>query len=42
MDVRPQPEHGLGFLLEIQVECRQCRIMIKIIPVLQRRIDEDR
>jgi len=38
MDAVRQAESGLGFLLEIQVECRQCRIMIKITPVLQLRI----
>ena len=42
MDVRRQPERGLGFFLEIQVEGCQCRTMIKIVPVLQRRIDQDR
>jgi hypothetical protein len=42
MDAVRQAESGLGFLLEIQVECRQCRTMIKIIPALQRRNDQDR
>ena len=40
--LRRQSERGLGFLLEIQVEGRRCRTVIKIILVLQRRIDQDR
>jgi hypothetical protein len=42
MDAVRQAESGLGFLLEIQVECRQCRTKIKIILALQRRNGQDR
>jgi hypothetical protein len=42
VDAGRQSERGLGFLLEIQVEFRQCRAVMKIIPALQRRNDQDR
>ena len=42
VDAGRETERGLGFLLEIQVEGCQCRTIIKIVPVLRRRIDQDR